>query len=122
MFRRNFTCCYSCGAVAASGLRSGLVVEFELFEVVFAVRRGDGGIASSFMERDSLISASDFLKILLSFFPARSFCVFSSRALFAVLCLSKVAESILAEASMGSAKPIVVSIIASIKFFILDAR
>ena len=99
-----------------------MAVEFELFEVVFAVRRGEGGMASSFRERDSLIAASDFLKSLLSFFPSRSLCVFSSWALLAVLCLSSVAASILAEAPLGSAMPIVISIIARIKFFILDAR
>lgn len=28
-----------------------MVVDFELFEVVFAVRRGEGGMASNFRER-----------------------------------------------------------------------
>lgn len=86
------------------------------------MRRGDGGIASSFRERDSFVSDSDFLNILLSFAPVRSLCDFSSRALFSFLCLSRVAESIFAEASMGSETPIATSAMASIKYFIFETR
>lgn len=126
------TCHYSCLAGAASRLRSGLAVEVvrlglagivcsELLEVLFADRLGEGGIASSFRERRSLFSDSDFLKSLLSFVPERSLCIFSSRALLADRCFSMAAASILAEAPSGSAMPMENKAIINIKFFIFGA-
>lgn len=80
---RPTACRYSRFAGMASSLCSGLAVEevrpgfagivcSEFFEVLFAARRGEGGIASSFRERSSLVSGPVSLNILLSFFPVRS--------------------------------------------------
>ena len=120
---------YSRGAVTASGLRSDEVIEVErpgfagradsvFFGIGLALRRGDGGMASSFRERNLVASTSDLPKSLFLGFPKRSSCAFSSRALFSFLCLSNVAASILAKALTGSAVPRAINMISGIRFFI----
>jgi len=99
--------------LAVEPVRRGLAgsVCSDLFEVFFAPRRGDGGIASSFKFLFSWVSA--LLKILFIFID------FDSRAWLIALCLAKAAASILAETSMGSAIPIASNKITSIEFFII---
>lgn len=124
------TCRYSFGVVISSCARPGLVIEVVrpgfpgradsgFFEVGFARRRGDGGMASSFKER-VLTSTSELLKSLFFGFPKRSSTLFSKRALFSFLCFSNTAGSIAAKALTGSAVPRAANMIASNRFFIFE--
>lgn len=114
---------------AVLGYGTGAVVEAErpgfsgradsvFFGIGRALRRGDGGMVSSFKERNLSDSTFELLKSLFFGFPKRSSCDFSNLDLFSFLCFSRTEGLITAKALTGSAIPIAISIITGIKLFI----